>query len=909
MAFGGLSNPRFCVLLSPALTKALAATEQAVEFAKKGPGIFPISWVYWTRYEVLKQAAAASEQDDGSSAAVATLHLALDSLLHPLKTTRDPGLRRSYLHRIEPHRQILETSLELITDRTDEIHSLISPSADAEDLRALFRRMLDFGTRLAAHDEFSELPRFILHEFVELSGAERAWIAQVENQDLAPLIIQQIGFNSGEDQGARLAVRSEVEQALLAGHSLITHLKHETKAASFSASRSVLLLPLKSKAGLQGLLYADVSESFGPFRREDSQLLTIFADQAAAAFENARWTETLQEQVEARTSELSTLNLISDSLLASKLDFDATVNLVADKVQDWLKNDNLAIGFLNQDRTAIDFPYLRGNRETLRGYQLKMGQGLSSIVIETGMPLLIQTLAEAEKAGTVWPRGEVDFDEFFWLGVPLVFQDAVRGIIFTAENRNYHYRESDLRLFETVAGNMVVALENARLFDETQDLLEQSERRAEELTTINLISEGLLAKTDLDGILQLVGEHLQQQFGTNNSLIGFYDAKQSTIAIPYHIIAGERQEATVMSEDEGLSSHVLRNNAPLLINSLEEGEALGGVYPTGVEGSIDEMSWIGVPLRRHGEAIGLIVVGELRDHAYDQSHVDLLSTIAANLGVALENARLFDETQSLLSETESRNAELGLLNRIQQELLDEADLATIYEVVGEAVREITDSQVVVIFRFDVDQRINYYEYTFEKGARFHIEPQPFTGVIDDLVAGQKTMLVNEGVAEFSGSQVSGAITLPNVDREHAFNEGHARLLETLAASLSGALDNARLLAETQERNAELAVINRIQDGLVEKADFDAIVELVTQEIAEIFNAETAYLWTLDSSQTRVTAGYYFESGDGTFVHDVPIDPGLSTHIISTAEPLRFGSAAEMDSSEIDGMVHNGQKIS
>ena len=55
-----------------------------------------------------------------------------------------------------------------------------------------------------------------------------------------------------------------------------------------------------------------------------------------------------------------------------------------------------------------------------------------------------------------------------------------------------------------------------------------------------------------------------------------------------------------------------------------------------------------------------------RDHAFGEDEVRLLQTLAASMGVALENARLFDETQRLLKETEQRNAELAVINSIQQ---------------------------------------------------------------------------------------------------------------------------------------------------------------------------------------------------------------------------------------------------
>ena len=73
------------------------------------------------------------------------------------------------------------------------------------------------------------------------------------------------------------------------------------------------------------------------------------------------------------------------------------------------------------------------------------------------------------------------------------------------------------------------------------------------------------------------------------------------------------------------------------------------------------------------------------------------------MGVALENARLFDETKRLLTETDERAAELAIINGVQQGLAAELDLQAMYELVGDKVQEIFDAQVVDIGIFDLER--------------------------------------------------------------------------------------------------------------------------------------------------------------------------------------------------------------
>ena len=98
-----------------------------------------------------------------------------------------------------------------------------------------------------------------------------------------------------------------------------------------------------------------------------------------------------------------------------------------------------------------------------------------------------------------------------------------------------------------------------------------------------------------------------------------------------------------------------------------------------------------------------------------------------------------------------------------------------------------------------------------------------------------------------GGRATGVITLQNVDREHAFTDSDQRLLVTLAGSLSVALENARLVHETRQRNAELALINSVQEAIAGELDDQAIYDAVGDRIQEIFDAQVVSIRTVDEA--------------------------------------------------------------
>ena len=139
-------------------------------------------------------------------------------------------------------------------------------------------------------------------------------------------------------------------------------------------------------------------------------------------------------------------------------------------------------------------------------------------------------------------------------------------------------------------------------------------------------------------------------------------------------------------------------------------------------------------------------------------------------------------------------------------------------------------------------------------------PVPVIGFRRDLLERQEHVLVNDltddELARLGGQVDEGErprsalwmplvvagkgrgwISLQNLDREHAFSESDVQLLGTIAGSLSVALENARLVHETRQRVAELAVINSVQESIAGELDPQAIYDLVGEKLREVFDAQ------------------------------------------------------------------------
>src|SRR5262249_48805698 len=142
-----------------------------------------------------------------------------------------------------------------------------------------------------------------------------------------------------------------------------------------------------------------------------------------------------------------------------------------------------------------------------------------------------------------------------------------------------------------------------------------------------------------------------------------------------------------------------------------------------IAGTDQSKSAINVPLLVGDRFIGSIAVENYeREDAFGDSELRLLSTVASSMGVALENARLFEETQRLFKESDQRAAELAVINRIQQGIAAELHFEAIVEIVGDTLQEVLGSEDLAIILYDEASGLLMYAYAVEHGERLEIDP-------------------------------------------------------------------------------------------------------------------------------------------------------------------------------------------
>jgi GAF domain-containing protein/DNA-binding response OmpR family regulator len=669
---------------------------------------------------------------------------------------------------------------------------------------------------------------------------------------------------------------------------------------------SAMFAPLRAEGRILGML---VVQSYSPehtYDQADLELLTFVGSHIGSALSRARAIEETRE----RNAELAVINEIGEAL-AKQLDFEAIIELVGNRVGSIFSARGMFIALYHPESQTLTFPYDLDEGEPFDRGVMPFGKGITSTVIRTGKSMRLSTIEEQEAAGAIQVGGS---DTQSWLGVPIKAGERVIGVVGLESLEPHAYSEGDERLLVTLASSMGVALENARLFGETKRLLAEADQRAAELAVINEIGAALAKQLDFTAIIELVGERIRTLFEARSSYIALYDGDTSVISFPWEVEGTERLHTEPFVLGPGLTSEVIRTRKPLLLRTSDEAQGRGAIQ----FGSVTE-TWLGVPILAGDRVLGVIALESAMPSAYDDADERLLSTLASSMGVALENARLFDETKRLLTETDERAAELAIINEVQRGLAERLDMQAMYEVVGSKIQEIFDAQVVDIGIVDREAGEIHFPYTIERGVRFPDEPMAIEGPRAHVLQTREPLVFNEDASQHVremgqtsevlqgeparsvvyaplvvGDEARGVISLQNLDRENAFSDGDIRLLSTLAASLSVALENARLIHETRRRVAELDTVNQVGQAIAAQLDPAALLEMVGEQMRQTFAADIVFVALLDKPAGAIQFPYYFEHGSREPQPPLPLGQGLTSRILMSREPLLLNKASQFD---------------
>ncbi|MBN1246312.1 MAG: GAF domain-containing protein, partial [Anaerolineae bacterium] len=173
------------------------------------------------------------------------------------------------------------------------------------------------------------------------------------------------------------------------------------------------------------------------------------------------------------------------------------------------------------------------------------------------------------------------------------------------------------------------------------------QRRVTELGSLQAVGQALSASLDVEVIVTAIYDQVANLMPTPSFYLALYDAQLDEVSFPMVIDEGVPRQSEARRARHGLTEYVLETGEPLLLaEDVRESVAALGLEHIGRPAQC----WLGIPIVAGDEVLGMMAL-QSYDQArlYDQSHVEILQTIAAQAAVAIQNARLYERTDEALA--------------------------------------------------------------------------------------------------------------------------------------------------------------------------------------------------------------------------------------------------------------------
>ena len=359
------------------------------------------------------------------------------------------------------------------------------------------------------------------------------------------------------------------------------------------------------------------------FGSSNLRLLIGLALQIGLTIENY----VVMHDAQRRTKEYELLTQIGQAI-SSRLDQDEILRTIQKELGQIFDTSEFYIAF--QEAEQICFELETENNRILPKRCRRLSNGLTELIIRTGQALLIRSDLEKtrERLGAVQVGGR---PAKCFCGAPIMLGGRPAGaMVAMSTEREYVFQQRDLEVMQTAAGQLSVAVENARLFAEEL-------RRSKQLNFLNNISKMAISSEDAEQMLADIVAEIQKTFQFDHIGIGILDYVTKEIEIKAEAGATAQARGKRIPLGTGIVGRVARTNERLLVHNAGDGH-LVGVLP-------DSRSVLCIPITYGESLLGVLNVESREENAFSTQDVLIMSTLADLLATALHNTFVFQKLQ------------------------------------------------------------------------------------------------------------------------------------------------------------------------------------------------------------------------------------------------------------------------
>lgn len=640
----------------------------------------------------------------------------------------------------------------------------------------------------------------------------------------------------------------------------------------------------------------------------EQELKQRVAELAVLNGENAR----LLDEARRHAEEITTLAEIGRDISAT-LDLSIVLERIASHAMEVFNARDVVLRLLEPDGRLPAALAMGKYAGIYKDWDARLGQGLSGDVVRTGVAEIINDPEDDPRvidiAGT-----EQDKATRAILFAPLLIGEAVIGVLSIWRDKvdagPFTYADLDFGL--SLARQAAIAIQNARLYAETQQRFKETEI----LRAANLA----LTKTfDLDVILGTLLDYLHQVVPYDSGSV-FLQEEETFLTAR----ATRGYERWVENPDQAIGIRFEFATSPHIRAVVEEQSTVVipdvTQYPHWIVAPTARhvRNWLAVPLVAGGKTIGMYSLDKVEPGYFTSEHARLAENLASQAAIAIQNATLFRNQRVAREQAET-------LRAVTQALSRTLSLQEVFDLILTELQKVVPYDSCSVQQLEGDTTIIVGGRGFPNldellGLRFPIIPgdlsssvisarQPF--IVDDVSAQFPHFKNREhgagrihgwlGVPLIFGDRLIGMLALDKLEKAF-YTPEHAQLALAFAAQAAVAFENARLFeteraareqAETQAQ--QVAALNRLAQAVTTTLDLQAVLSVAAREMSQLLNARSVGVGMLNDqrSELRVVA-YYSRSDEPSAVGLlIPMEGNLaSQQVIETGEAVLIPNAQD-----------------
>ena len=352
------------------------------------------------------------------------------------------------------------------------------------------------------------------------------------------------------------------------------------------------------------------------------------------------------QNIRVQTADLAFLAQLSDALNTT-LDLQTLLNRTSELVREIIHYRIFSILLLNDHTHDLRMRFQIGNSPEAQRMRFPLGKGVVGQVALTRQPMLINDVSTVE--GYIPANPDVRSE----LAVPLIAKNRLIGVMDLESEIADYFRPEHLHLLTLTASRIAQAIVNARLYARVS-------RQAQTLTVLNEISAELTSILDLDPLLAKVGQLLRRLIDYQMFSIMLLDDKGETLITRYAWRFGyTHAPMRRIPVTSGIVGAAVREWRPINVPDVQKDARYLPMNP-------ETRSELIVPLFHKGRAIGVLDLEHTRVGFFNDDHVRMLTTMAAQVAISIENARLY---QAVKRQEQQLERDIAMAREVQLRLL------------------------------------------------------------------------------------------------------------------------------------------------------------------------------------------------------------------------------------------------